>query len=257
MGSTAKKEWVVGYRRLLGDEYQKITPWKGSLGELTILSPEVGYYADPFVLEGYIFMEHFNGEKGLIVVFDTVTQSVRTIIDEPHHMSFPNVFKHEGEYYMVPEEGEIAKVRIWKATNFPYEWEPVHTIIGGGMHPGDTELFEWDGKWNLFTTSGNDHILYLLQSDSLLGSYQYVLEKEIQNSRPAGKMFIRNGMIFRPVQKCENQYGEKVIMKVVELNPYAERENPKEYSPWVTEMNGYHTFNFDHEFVVVDGRYEK
>lgn len=249
MGRPTKNRWVVGFK-----------PFAGSYTDLSgmevIEYDGDGYLADPFVVGNYVFVEEYVEGKGRISVIDLEKMNLTTVIEEEHHMSFPNIIMHGGEYYMLPEEGAINQVRLWKATSFPFEWEVAHTIIRGGMHPGDSEIFFYNDKVYLFTTSGSDHLMYLLESDELLGAYRYVQETEIPNSRPAGKMFVDRGRIIRPVQKCENQYGEALILKTVSLDPYTEFESEELSASWIPNLNGFHTLNYNDRWIVVDGRYE-
>ena len=48
------------------------------------------------------------------------TKEVVEIINEPFHMSFPNVFKFENEFYMMPENSESNQLRLYNAVDFPY-----------------------------------------------------------------------------------------------------------------------------------------
>lgn len=208
-----------------------------------------GYYADPFLMDDWMFFEHYT-EKGAISVMHIPTKKVTKVLELDHHLSFPNVFKHEGEYYMIPEEGAISQIRLFRAKKFPFEWEVVK-VLKEGIHAGDTEVFHKD-KWYLFTTNANDNKLWLEQADDLFGEWRFVMEKSIPNSRPAGKMFEKEGKIYRPVQKTVSTYGEGVIIKEIRF-PY-EEVSETEIENSYPNATGFHTYNFNDKYTVIDIR---
>ena len=239
MGTDAKNKWVIAIKE--GRSYKVIEPPKGR------------YYADPFIIDGYVFFEDYDYEKGRIAVYEIATGKITLVLELDHHLSFPNVFKHEGEYYMVPEEGAINQIRLFKAKNFPFGWEVVK-VLKEGIHPGDTDIFYKDG-WHMFTTNANDHRLWYMTAEDLFTEWTFQFERDIENSRPAGRAFEEGGKLYRPVQDCREGYGKNVILKEFTLSPY-EEVSQKTLRHWKKGLNGFHTFNFDDDFIVVDGRYE-
>lgn len=76
------------------------------------------WFADPFVYEKdgvtYLFYEAFDlvQQKGLIgySVFNQLTgegSAPTIIIDEPFHLSFPNIFEYAGDIYIMPESCKL------------------------------------------------------------------------------------------------------------------------------------------------------
>ena len=73
------------------------------------------WVADPFVFERdgetYIFAELFDylRRRGVIgyskLKANGSFSSWKEIIVEPYHMSYPQIFEHDGEIYIVPETG--------------------------------------------------------------------------------------------------------------------------------------------------------
>ncbi|MFC7138064.1 hypothetical protein ACFQRB_19535 [Halobaculum litoreum] len=53
----------------------------------------------------------------------------RVVLEADEHLSYPYVFKWEGDHYMVPDtwakERGPAAITLYKAESFPYGWEPV------------------------------------------------------------------------------------------------------------------------------------
>ena len=53
----------------------------------------------------------------------------RIVLTESFHLSYPYVFKYDGIYYMIPETYHANSIRVYQATNFPYDWAFVSTIV--------------------------------------------------------------------------------------------------------------------------------
>lgn len=71
-------------------------------------------------------------------------------LQEPFHLSFPYVFKCEGQLYMCPESNEASQIRVYRCVEFPLRWE-LDTVIMDGVAACDTVLFERDGLWWMMT----------------------------------------------------------------------------------------------------------
>ena len=77
----------------------------------------------------YIFIEEllYSNNKGHISVFeihkDGKITKPQMIIENDYHMSYPFVFTHKEQYYMIPETSHNSSIELYKATTFPYRWE--------------------------------------------------------------------------------------------------------------------------------------
>ena len=72
------------------------------------------------------------------------------IIEEPYHLSYPNVFEYNGEVYLVPESNESGEVYVYRAIEFPSSWQKCFTFIKGKKCV-DTTFLEFQGKHYMFT----------------------------------------------------------------------------------------------------------
>ncbi len=95
--------------------------------------------ADPFIFHEddtwYMFFEAYmynppagriclaTSSDGLAWTYD------RVVLDDGTHHSFPCVFKYDGSYYMVPESSAQDRIPLYRAANFPYDWEYVATLV--------------------------------------------------------------------------------------------------------------------------------
>ena len=69
---------------------------------------------------------------------------------------------------------------------------------------------------------------------------------DVRTSRPAGRVFLRDGRMFRPSQDCAVRYGHGLnIMEITELTPHSFRERLlRRYTPdWDPRIRAVHTMN--------------
>ena len=241
------------------------------------LNPIKGlFWADPFIItfnnKYYLFVEELNlhSPNGHISVLELDRSGKflhrEIIIEKPYHMSYPFVFKYGDEYFMIPETSANKTIDMYRCSEFPYKWEFYKTIMSG-LSAVDTTLFEYDGKWWLFTsvdkTAGNvglDTDLFIFYSDNPLnGRWIYhplnPVVSDVRSARPAGKIFYQHGNIYRPSQNCSGRYGKAFNIcriKVLSETRYEEEIVRKIEPDWDKNLKGAHTFNFDNGLTVID-----
>lgn len=199
------------------------------------------FLADPFLVrEGgayYLFFEVMNnrthqGDIGLAASPDGWRWHYqRIVLDEPFHLSYPCVFKYEGQYYMVPESLEANSVRLYRAADFPTKWTLVRTLLLGDYI--DPTVFSYDGRWWMFVganPSKNDTLL-LFHAESPLGPWKPhprnpIIRGDARIARPGGRVLIHQGRPFRFTQDCSESYGRQVRVFEIPLlttRAYGER----------------------------------
>ena len=181
-----------------------------------------GFVADPFMLHEnenwYMFFEVWNivsrrGNIGLATSRDAVHWKYEQIVlDEPFHLSYPYVFKWEGEYYMLPESRRASSVKLYKASNFPRKWLAVKDLMQGDY--ADPSILYYDAMWWLFVLIGMDE-LALYYSHSLDGPWNRhpknpLISNNRRISRPGGRMVVYNGRIVRYAQDGVPTYGNQL-----------------------------------------------
>ncbi|MFA4952612.1 MAG: hypothetical protein WC584_00125 [Candidatus Pacearchaeota archaeon] len=182
------------------------------------------FVADPFLIQEkekyYLFFEAFNsktekGEIALATSVDAVNWSYEKIIlKEKFHLSYPHVFKWKEEYYMLPETGKIKSLRLYKAREFPYQWDFVKEILHGKEFM-DSTIFYYANLWWLFTETKNNSVLKLYYSDTPLGPWKEhkkspIVDGDSSIARPAGNVVFYNKEIIRFAQDDESNYGNQV-----------------------------------------------
>ncbi len=259
------EQWSVAYRRADGGSL--ITERKC---EFTLL-PDDGrrYFADPFVLRHRgrtaLFMEEFpfdtmRGRIAVAAVEDdgTVTPP-RPVLEEDHHLSYPNVFECDGEVWMIPESGANGRVDLYRAVDFPFRWR-LEAALLEGVAAYDATLLRADGCWwmlaatRLRRATGWDS-LSVFHAPDLRGPWRACAHNPVvldaRAARPAGAFISSLGARLRPVQDCEAFYGAAIgLWRVDRID--REGFEQTQVAEIASERFGVHTYNSAPDLEVVD-----
>lgn len=191
------------------------------------------FVADPFLIyengKYCLFFEAFNsrtkkGEIALATSSDAVNWNYEKIIlKEKFHLSYPQVFKWNDEYYMVPETGKTKSVRLYKSKEFPHRWNFVKEILSGEKFM-DSTIFFHNNLWWILTETKNNSVLRLYFSETPLGPWKEHKKSPIVDgnsaiARPAGNVIFWNKKIIRFAQDDESNYGNQVwAFEITKLN---------------------------------------
>ena len=120
-------------------------------------------------------------------------------LDEPFHLSYPFVFEHEGEVFMIPESRVRREVRLYFARPFPGRFELRRVLLSGKRY-ADSSLVAWQGHFYLFTSPDNG-TLELFYADALEGPYSLIRAAPIVSgddcaARPGGRPIVWQGRVF-------------------------------------------------------------
>ena len=238
-----------------------------------IYPPPDRFWADPFVLSmpdgHYVFVEElpYATGKGHIAVLslskDGALRSVRKVLEQPYHLSYPFVFRWDGALYMLPESGENRTVEIYRCEAFPERWVK-HSELLSGVHSADATLVEHGGYWWMFMTQAapgqsiHEH-LYLYRADTPLGPFSphpgNPVKSGLRGTRPAGALFMHGGVLYRPTQDCARTYGEAVVLQRVDeltMTGFSEFEVESIVPDRQTETRRVHTLNAGDGIRVMD-----
>lgn len=200
------------------------------------------YVADPFmVMEGntwYMFFEVVERASGDInIAVATSSEGLRwtykqIVLDEPFILSYPQVFKWNREYYMVPESAGSHAIRLYKATDFPTQWKHVQNLMEGVF--ADPTLFRFDDTWWLFATRypGLFSELRLYYATELTGEWTEHPKSPIYAHNPdgarcGGRIVAVDGRLFRLGQDDHPHYGNALRafeIKALSRTDYQETE---------------------------------
>lgn len=197
------------------------------------ITPEKQHFiADPFFIKEkdifYLFVElkgESNADIALLTSRDGENYDFKGIVlDEEFHLSYPQVFKYNGEIYMLPETTGSNQVLLYRANNFPYEWVITDTLIKNRRLKDPSLLLSDD--LNLIVAVDDNLKQFIFKADSLEGNW-----KEAKNykqrfgneTRPGGRFFKVNDNWYLPIQNRKKGYGTGVsLYKLENLNDYFE-----------------------------------
>jgi hypothetical protein len=232
-------------------------------------------YADPFLLEwegrDYLLIEdvppHGRGRvAAMCVSSDGIMGPPQMILEKPYHLSYPFVFHHGADLFLIPESANNKTVELYRASRAPFEWQFEKNLFEGPMLV-DTTVFHHEGLWYFFTTQV-DHGMraYLFYADAPDGEWKYhprnPICSDVSRSRGAGALFYRGGRLIRPAQDCSVRYGYAIVLNEVrKLSPTEYEDAPVErlercwWGPkgWRNVNLGTHTLNANARWEVTDG----
>jgi hypothetical protein len=217
------------------------------------VSGKNSYYADPFLWERdgqlYCFFEEYDyrTSRGHISAgrFEgSDLTDIEVALRTDYHLSFPFLFEHAGELYMMPETSETRRIEIWKCREFPGRWD-LHATALEGIAASDSTLNLIDGDWWLFTNISKDPFLdmnselHIFKADGpdLKSLEPHSANPVVLNSRQArnaGRILEMEGKLYRPSQDNSHGYygyGLQVMeIRQLSLDEYEETA-VKRFSP--------------------------
>ena len=123
-----------------------------------VLPPATGYFADPFLIErdGKLWLlsrEYRDKDNKAVLSVCELDEAGRpgemqVCLERPWHLSYPHVFEHDGEMFMVPESNTANRVELYRATRFPSQWELEKRLFDGPA--SDTVVHFENGLWWFF-----------------------------------------------------------------------------------------------------------
>lgn len=253
-------QWVMTYKLENKGKWHKIIPDSSV------------FQADTFVVykddKYYIFYEEleFKDYHGYLMVGELDIENKQltnkeVILKRDYHLSYPNVFEEDGNYYMIPESGEGGSIDLYKCTSFPYSWEKKQTLIDK-ICAVDTTPLKTNNAWYLFTSekvtgAGGNEELSIYKSAHLFNKpfeklYEDPVVTDVTNARMGGHFIQKDGDIFRISQNCGKRYGHQAnINKILQLEGGYKEELVEVLKPDFGAL-GFHTYNQDHDLIVGD-----
>lgn len=209
--------------------------------------PECVFMADPFIVKDkedyYIFYEHapstINNPGADIWVLKSgdlsVWEQLGPVIKEQFHMSFPNVFRQNDCWYMLPETGASKQIRLYKSVDFPMKWT-LATVILDNINSADPILIQKEGVYYMLFQDNNDFSLRLYYSRKLTTNWKEhpasPVRKDKIDTRPGGTIgYIDNRLIYF-VQDSSFGYGTGLIAyQIDELTEIVFKDHKMDHNP--------------------------
>jgi hypothetical protein len=237
--------------------------------------PEQGpdrYLADPFpavhddslwaLVEDYDYRDR-RGVVSAICLSDPDSKP-RRVIDTGSHASYPYLFQWDGQFWCVPETFQAREVRLYRATEFPVEWE-LESVLIRGVAALDPTVLHHAGRWWLFCTdhnTGPNSKLRIWHAEHLIGPWLphplNPVKTDVRSSRPAGTPFVVDDVLYRPAQDGSQTYGGRVTINRVSV--LSETEFSEEVVATIGPLrqgpyrDGLHTISAIGDRTVVDAR---
>jgi hypothetical protein len=262
--------WRIGLRKAPRPLYEDAAAARAP--EFTWLdSPRGRFWADPFLIEEggdtWMFFEDYSRAemRGVIScgkVVDGQLREVRSVLQRPHHLSYPYVFKHAGAVWMVPESEQAGKVQLYRAARFPDDWVLERTLLD--LRAVDSSLFQFGGKWWLLTSPlvvrGHAPSTFLFVAPEPWGPWKLhpagCVCSDVRWARGAGSIIVRGDRVIRPSQDCSKGYGYSISFNEMKLSDthYEEEHGAQLLPDAVGRIAGVHTYNRVGSWEVIDGR---
>lgn len=257
--------WSVGFNKV---ENLNDLPSKFHLNIIdsaNSASPVVAdFVADPFFIKDsagiHLFVEHAFKDRGDITYFFSKDLSepfkfVEVVLDEPFHLSYPQVFEHEGRYYMLPETQVAGKVILYSTDSFPRAWQKHHVLMDQPIQ--DPTLLKVSGD-EFYLFGSEDSRLHCWKSTSLLGPYELEATNLLigTESRPGGRIVELDGKWIIPIQNSSKGYGTGLSLYEIHLGEKIRLKRHKKFflSPQPQIMDFSHGMHHL-DMQLIDGEY--
>lgn len=204
---------------------------------LPLKMPKDEFWADPFLFQhndkDYLFFENYSyttkrGKISCGILKNNELTDVIDVLDFKYHLSFPFIFKEDGEVFLMPESSENKTLEIYKAVEFPVKWE-LYSIAFEGESVGDAFFYtdKEKQKWLFLnkqaaTTSPMNSELFIYKVDSiklktLIPHKQNPVLIDASIARNGGSIFEHDGNFYRPSQRnTDGIYGRALNINRIE-----------------------------------------
>ncbi len=233
-------------------------------------------YADPFLFEHdgrhHLFCEELLPGAARAVISHTellldgtVADPPVAVLEAPYHLSYPFVFSHEGQVFLIPESASQGRVELYRATDFPREWRRERILLDG-LAACDATLLAHAGRLWLFVGVAAPNAtlldeLHLFTAIAPEGPWRphprNPIVSDVRCARPAGAIQRWGTRLVRPGQDGSRRYGGAVSFREIDelsLEDYAEHEIARLEPSDLGAARATHTYACDGRFEAVDLR---
>lgn len=263
---------VTKYKKLTNSIVWHIAVQKKDNLEIIPL-PQGEFWADPFFIETKkgtsIIFERMkkNATNGIISSIEINKQktAINDMLEEPFHLSFPFTLNIENKFHVIPESKQANSIICYE-----YDIENNKKMksieLIKNIKAVDSIIQFYEDKYWLFCTqqstslSNSGDVLCIYMSNSITDKWTPHLQNPIKlnnsNARNAGKIFVINNKLYRPVQNGSYTYGGSIkIMEITKLTEFEFIEKEvKEYKPtdFHPKARALHSINYSNEDIVID-----
>jgi hypothetical protein len=270
-----RAQWVLAVAKPLAGSLS-LPDWRTAS---VIAPPADRLWAVPFLVSRggrtWMFFEEapFRSNKGGAVGRIAVAEvdihgfktPVRIALDRPYHLSYPFVFEHEGEWFLLPESAAASRLDLFRCTRWPDQWEHHRTLLEGVQVYDSTLARIGDRYWLFAAWSAAGAVtadyLDLFFGDSPFGPFTRhpasPVAADARWGRPGGRLFERDGVGYRPAQdSSRGVYGRAIRIQRIDrltADDYAETTVHVIEPGWRRGIRATHTLDATADLVSVDG----
>jgi len=187
---------------------------------------------------------------------------------QPWHLSYPFVLEDGGQTWMLPEAHRSGVLRLYRAADFPLQWQVAATIELDCV-PVDATPVHFEGRWWLFYSPASSKLdkiskLHVAFADDIAGPWfahpGNPVRVDASSSRPGGTPVVIDGQLVVPMQDCRQTYGgairslhiHRLTSTMFEAVAGAEITAPAAFAPYI---EGLHTMSACGSVTLVDAKY--
>ncbi|BAV63730.1 glucosamine inositolphosphorylceramide transferase family protein [Sphingobium cloacae] len=200
------------------------TLWLPPEGSLRFIADPFGLWKDGLL---HIFVEAYDyrtrhGAIELLILDENLALVERgPVLREPWHLSYPFIFEADGETWMLPEAHKSGRLTLYRATRFPWRWQPEERFLFPEAAIDATPVRTDRGWWIFYTPPApkpwRTSALKLARADDLLGPWEpcgdapVLLDKG--GARMGGTPIRRGETLLLPTQDCRRTYGGAISIR--------------------------------------------
>ena len=262
-----EEKWTLLYQR--GGDIEQ-------LDQYTELRPPISmFWADPHLVRhssgDHVFFEEASVETGhgsiAVLRLDEsgACGEPRTVLKQPYHLSYPFIFEHREQLYMIVESAENSTIEVYRCIAFPYDWEFECNLMEN-LSAYDATLLQHNDLWWLFANVGEhqgastcDELCLFYSDDPLAGNWRphprNPIISDIRRARPAGKIIVKDGQLLRPSQNSSVRYGYGLNINEIQkltTTDYEERILSRIEPGESRSIKGVHTITTDGDLTLID-----
>ena len=259
-------------------QHWRIALYKGdwqraTLRKASVIPARAGtFLADPFVTveQGvpYIFAEEYEYRRGTgdIAAFRWIDEEKRferlgIALSDGSHFSFPFLIRADGDLFMVPENTDSERLRLFRCVNFPLGWSE-EAVLLDGIRAVDPIIFHQGSQWWMLVSEriagSSANRLWLYGANNIRGPWSKCGEQpatnDAQRSRNGG--LLRDGdELYRVAQSFDyGGYGSAAnIYRIIEVSERGYREEfVQEVRPRFGRARGGHHLHNDGDWLAFD-----
>ncbi len=232
-------------------------------------------YADPFLFEHegrhHLFCEEILPGSWRAVISHVELSAdggpagpPSTVLEAPYHLSYPCVFAHGGEFFLIPETSSQMRVELYRSIEFPREWRR-EAVLLEGLAASDATILEHAGRLWLFVNVAAPGAalldeLHVFSASEARGPWHphpgNPVVSDVRAGRPGGAIQRWGSRLVRPAQDSSRRYGGAISFREIDVltaERYAEHEIAR-IDPVALCARATHTYAADSRFEAVDFR---